>query len=62
MKDEHDFSKAGRGKFWQIGETWSLLKSLQPAAVINNRLAVLADYNHQSGPLRGITTPRRNYG
>jgi len=60
------FDSYGHGdleKFWQIGETWSLLKSLQPAAVINNRLAVLAAYNQQPAPYRGdYDTPEQSIG
>jgi alpha-L-fucosidase len=60
------FDSYGHGdleKFWQIGETWSLLKSLQPAAVINNRLAVLAGYNRQPAPYRGdYDTPEQSIG
>jgi len=60
------FDSYGHGdleKFWQIGETWSLLKSLQPAAVINNRLAVLAAYNQQPAPYRGdFDTPEQSIG
>ena len=38
------FDSYGRGNalnFWHIPETWSLIKSLQPRVVINNRLAAL---------------------
>ena len=60
------FDSYGKGdleKFWQIGETWSLLKSLQPAAVVNNRLAVLASYNQQPAPYRGdFDTPEQSVG
>jgi alpha-L-fucosidase len=60
------FDSYGHGdleKFWHIGETWSLIKSLQPAAVINNRLAVLADYNQQPAPYRGdYDTPEQSIG
>ncbi len=60
------FDSYGQGdleKFWQIGETWSLLKSLQPAAVINNRLAVLAGYNQQPAPYWGdYDTPEQSIG
>ncbi len=60
------FDSYGTGdleKFWQIGATWSLIKSLQPAAVINNRLAVLASYNQQPAPYRGdFDTPEQHIG
>lgn len=60
------FDSYGTGdleKFWRIGETWSLVKSLQPEAVINNRLAVLASYNQQPAPYRGdFDTPEQRIG
>ena len=60
------FDSYGNGdleKFWQIGETWSLLKSLQAAALINNRLAVLASYNQQPAPYQGdFDTPEQQVG
>lgn len=34
-------------KFWQIGNTYNLVKKLQPGIIMNNRLAVLAEYNKQ---------------
>ena len=60
------FDSYGRGDlvdFWKIGETWDLIKSLQPQIIINNRLAVLAKYNKQPEPYRGdMNTPEQRLG
>ena len=56
----------GRGdlvNFWRIGETFDLVKQLQPDIVMNNRLAVLARYNRQPAPYRGdFDTPEQRLG
>lgn len=60
------FDSYGTGdleKFWRIGETWKLIKKLQPEALVNNRLAVLAGYNRQPEPYRGdFDTPEQRLG
>jgi len=60
------FDSYGKGdlvNFWRIGETFALLKSLQPAIIVNNRLAVLASYNQQPMPYRGdFDTPEQRIG
>ena len=60
------FDSYGKGdlvNFWRIGETWSLIKSLQPTAVVNNRLAILGAYNQQPEPFRGdFDTPEQTIG
>jgi alpha-L-fucosidase len=60
------FDSYGRGdllKFWHEDETWDLLKSLAPKAVINNRLCELGGYNHQPAKYRGdFNTPEQSLG
>ena len=60
------FDSYGRGdlvKFWRIDETWALIKALQPQAVVNNRLAILDEYNRQPAPYRGdFDTPEQQVG
>lgn len=60
------FDSYGTGdlvNFWRIGETFDLVKSLQPNILINNRLAVLGSYNHQPAPYRGdFDTPEQRVG
>ncbi|MDR3459596.1 MAG: alpha-L-fucosidase [Verrucomicrobiae bacterium] len=60
------FDSYGRGDlvdFWRIGETFDLIKSLQPDIVINNRLAILGGYNKQPAPYRGdFDTPEQKIG
>ncbi len=56
----------GRGNltnFWGIGETSALVKELQPAIVMNNRMAELGAYNRQPAPYRGdFDTPEQRLG
>ncbi len=56
----------GRGNltnFWGIGETSALVKELQPAIVMNNRMAELGAYNRQPAPYRGdFDTPEQQLG
>lgn len=48
--------------FWHIPETWSLIRSLQPQIVINNRLAALRATNNPP-PSRGdFDTPEQELG
>jgi alpha-L-fucosidase len=60
------FDSYGKGdlvNFWNIGETFDLVKELQPDIIINNRLAVLGDYNQQPAPYRGdFDTPEQRLG
>jgi len=50
-------------KFWRIGETFDLVKKLQPDIVMNNRLAILAHYNGQPKPYLGDhDTPEQRLG
>jgi alpha-L-fucosidase len=60
------FDSYGRGdlvNFWKIGETWNLIKSLQPNIIVNNRLTVLAGYDQQPAPYRGdMDTPEQRLG
>src|SRR5208282_5583456 len=60
------FDSYGEGdlvNFWRIGETFDLVKSLQPDIIINNRLAVLGNYNQQPSPYRGdFDTPEQRVG
>jgi|SRR6218665_641704 len=49
--------------FWQIGKTYDMVKELQPAILMNNRLAVLAEYNKQPAPYLGDwDTPEQKLG
>jgi alpha-L-fucosidase len=60
------FDSYGRGDlvdFWRIGETFDLIKTLQPDILVNNRLAVLGGYNKQPAPYRGdFDTPEQKVG
>jgi alpha-L-fucosidase len=60
------FDSYGKGdlvKFWRIGETFNLIKLLQPDIIINNRLTVLADYGNQPVAFRGdFDTPEQKIG
>jgi alpha-L-fucosidase len=57
------YGKGDLANFWRIGETFALVKSLQPDIIINNRLAVLGDYNQQPPPYRGdFDTPEQRVG
>lgn len=49
--------------FWRIGETFDLVKKLQPNIIMNNRLTVLANYNGQPAPYIGdFDTPEQRLG
>jgi alpha-L-fucosidase len=56
----------GRGdllNFWRIGETFDLVKSLQPGIIMNNRMAVLAEYDRQPKPYLGdFGSPEQQIG
>ena len=60
------FDSYGHGDlvdFWKIGSTWSLIKSLQPGILVNNRLAMLGRYGAQPVPYRGdFDTPEQKLG
>ncbi len=60
------FDSYGKGdliNFWHEDETWNLIKSLAPNAVINNRLCVLGGYGGQPAPYRGdFHTPEQRIG
>ncbi len=60
------FDSYGKGDlltFWHEDETWNLIKSLAPQAVINDRLCVLGGYGHQPEPYRGdFYTPEQRIG
>lgn len=57
------YGKGDLVNFWKIGETFDLVKKLQPGIVMNNRLAVLGDYNKQPPPYVGEwDTPEQNIG
>lgn len=49
--------------FWRVGETFDIVKKLQPGIVMNNRLAVLGEYNKQPEPWLGdFDTPEQRLG
>ena len=49
--------------FWGISKTFELVKKLQPAIIMNNRLAILGDYNQQPAPYIGDwDTPEQRLG
>lgn len=56
----------GRGdltRFWCVGETFDLVKKLQPNILMNNRLAELGAYNQQPKPWVGdFDTPEQRLG
>jgi len=57
------YGKGDLVNFWKIGETFVLVKALQPDIVMNNRLAVLAHYNRQPTPYLGdFDTPEQQLG
>ena len=60
------FDSYGKGNlvdFWNVGSTFSLIKSLQPDILINNRLTVLADYDKQPEQYVGdFDTPEQRIG
>ncbi len=50
-------------QFWQIDETYRLVKKLQPDILMNNRMAVLAEYNKQPAAYLGDwDTPEQRLG
>lgn len=50
-------------KFWRIGGTYTLVKKLQPHIIMNNRMAVLAQYNQQPAAYTGDwDTPEQTIG
>ncbi len=60
------FDSYGKGdllNFWNVPATFSLIKSLQPDILINNRLTVLAEYGKQPKPYLGdFDTPEQRIG
>jgi len=59
------FDSYGKGdalNFWHIPETWSLIKSLQPQVVINNRLAALRATNNPPQSHGDFDTPEQKLG
>jgi hypothetical protein len=59
------FDSYGRGDpqtFWRVPETWSLIKSLQPQVVINNRLAALRAINNLPQYRGDFDTPEQKLG
>ncbi len=59
------FDSYGHGdalNFWHIPETWSLIKSLQPGVVINNRLAALHAPNNPPISRGDYDTPEQRLG
>src|ERR1700679_1905062 len=57
------YGKGDLANFWNVGSTFSLIKSLQPDILINNRLTVLADYDKQPEPYVGdFDTPEQRIG
>jgi alpha-L-fucosidase len=56
----------GRGDltdFWHVGETFDIVKQLQPDIVMNNRLAELGAYDQQPAPWLGdFDTPEQRMG
>ena len=59
------FDSYGRGDplaFWRIPETWTLIKSLQPQIVINNRLAALRATNNPPESRGDFDTPEQKLG
>jgi alpha-L-fucosidase len=57
------YGKGDLVNFWKIGETFDLVKKLQPEIVMNNRMAVLAGYNRQPKPYIGDhDTPEQKLG
>jgi alpha-L-fucosidase len=57
------YGKGDLVSFWGIGETFDLVKKLNPAIVMNNRLAVLGAYNRQPAPYLGDhDTPEQRLG
>ena len=57
------YGKGDLVNFWRIGETFDLVKKLQPDIVMNNRLAMLGDYNRQPASYVGDhDTPEQRLG
>ncbi len=59
------FDSYGRGDpltFWRIPETWSLIKTLQPQVLINNRLAALRATNNPPEFRGDFDTPEQKLG
>ena len=57
------YGKGDLLNFWQIGDTYELVKKLQPEIVMNNRMAELGAYNSQPEPYRGdFDTPEQKLG
>ena len=59
------FDSYGRGDpltFWRIPQTWSLIKTLQPQVLINNRLAALRATNNPPEFRGDFDTPEKKLG
>jgi alpha-L-fucosidase len=59
------FDSYGRGDpqtFWRVLETWSLIKTLQPQVIINNRLAALRATNNLPQYRGDFDTPEQKLG
>ena len=57
------YGKGNLDIFWRIGETYKLVKELQPDIMMNNRLAELGDYNKQPEAFVGDwDTPEQTIG
>ena len=59
------FDSYGHGDpltFWHIPETWSLIKTLQPQVMINNRLAALQVTNNPALSRGDFDTPEQRLG
>ena len=57
------YGKGDLVNFWKIGETFDLVKKLQPDIVMNNRMAILGSYNQQPAPYVGdFDTPEQRLG
>ncbi len=57
------YGKGDLVHFWGIGGTFDLVKQLNPAIVMNNRMAVLGAYNRQPAPYLGDhDTPEQRLG
>lgn len=57
------YGKGDLVRFWRIGETYDLVRKLQPEIIMNNRLAILGAYNKQPAPYLGDhDTPEERIG
>ncbi len=57
------YGKGNLDSFWRIGETYKLVKGLQPDIIMNNRLAELGYYNKQPAAFVGDwDTPEQTIG